>query len=335
MGMTIQGSTADFLLGNSRRAKSLGSVTMRWAFSESPKDFTEIVCDVLPYCTYPIILGSAFLTATQTLTKYKRRLTECLFSMMNVFQINFLGNDSQCVLGNLGRGEQAFPVSAVPDTGAERNIMSESFAIANDLPIYNGSDRRNYLQFADGTYQETIGQVKTCWTFNSGERVPLTFEVLEDCCADLILGESFLHYHNVFEDYASSIVTSISEYDAYQLAPFDFVNRWQRVCDDLRDLLHFGKRKRKDSEDPTRRQPKSHTEEAERQEAWDFQYPFGETATEAEIAAEAQRRRAHRLAMQNPPQPPAPAATQLRRAGTYHQQSIPIASRQSQRSQRP
>ena len=44
--------------------------------------------------------------------------------MANVWQMNMLDNHSQRVQGYLGRGGRAFPVSAVPDTGAERNIMS-------------------------------------------------------------------------------------------------------------------------------------------------------------------------------------------------------------------
>ncbi|KAL8715989.1 MAG: hypothetical protein Q9220_000656 [cf. Caloplaca sp. 1 TL-2023] len=79
-------------------------------------------------------------------------------------------------------------------------------------------------------------------------------------------------------------------------------------------------------DDQSHGRPSSHSEELERQEAWDFEYSFGETATEAEVAAETQRRRAHRLASQDLPAPQPPA-------GAHLQQSIPPAPTMPQRKQ--
>lgn len=71
-----------------------------------------------------MILGSPFLTATQTLSKYKHRLTECLFSAVNVPKLNFRGCDDSRLHGYVGGyGEELIEVAALPDTGAERNIM--------------------------------------------------------------------------------------------------------------------------------------------------------------------------------------------------------------------
>ena len=81
----------------------------------------KIVCDVLPSCSYKLILGSAFLTATETLSKHKRRLTECIFTMMNVLRFSLLGGHSQRLPGLVGKTA----VLAMPDTGAEANVMNE------------------------------------------------------------------------------------------------------------------------------------------------------------------------------------------------------------------
>ena len=87
-----------------------------------------IVCDVLPACSYKLILGSEFLTATETLSKHKRRLTECIFTTMNVLRFNLLDNYSQRLPGAVGgRDCNAVPVLAVPDTGAEVNVMDERY----------------------------------------------------------------------------------------------------------------------------------------------------------------------------------------------------------------
>ena len=106
-----------------------------------------------------------------------------------------------------------------------------SYAKAHNLRIHKGRNRCNLLQFADGSYQETIGQVETNWTFNSGKRVAVTFEVLENCCSDIILGDSILYDYNVFEDHAASMITFDSKFTIYQLAPFDFIKKWQRKCE--------------------------------------------------------------------------------------------------------
>ena len=111
------------------------------------------------------------------------------------------------------------------------NFSLSSFAIAHDMRIRRGHNRRKILQFADCTRQSTVGQVETYWTFASGKRIPITFEVLEDCCADIIIGEEALFYYNVYEDHADSFTTESLETDAYQLAPFDILTRWHRKVD--------------------------------------------------------------------------------------------------------
>ena len=71
-----------------------------------------------------------------------------------------------------------------------------------------------------------MGQVETSWTFDSGQRIPLVFEVLEGCLHDVILGEEVLWEHDVFETYAASIQTLPSDTEPFDLAPFSFVPKW-------------------------------------------------------------------------------------------------------------
>ncbi|KAL8954647.1 MAG: hypothetical protein Q9193_007157, partial [Seirophora villosa] len=105
------------------------------------------------------------------------------------------------------------------------------------MPIRKGSSRRKFLQFADGTCQETVGQVETYWTFETGERIPVTFEVLENCCSDVIIGDDILYDFNVFEDHANSIIDIEPESDIPQLAPFGIPKKWHKKCEDLFDRL--------------------------------------------------------------------------------------------------
>ena len=116
-------------------------------------------------------------------------------------------------------------VSGRPRIGLLKpNRYAEEFG----FHIKRGAKNRRVLEFADGSRQRAVGQVETSWTFDSGQRVPLMFEVLEDCLHDVILGEEVLWENDVFETYAASIQTLPSETEPFDLAPFSFVPKWVR-----------------------------------------------------------------------------------------------------------
>lgn len=96
-----------------------------WASAEQPQQVFNIVCHVLLQCTYDVILGNQLLLATETMTKYRRRLTESVFYVAKVFlpyalRFNFVGGSRQFLEGTLA-GEQT--ALAVPDTDAKGKIM--------------------------------------------------------------------------------------------------------------------------------------------------------------------------------------------------------------------
>ena len=104
------------------------------------------------------------------------------------------------------------------------------------LKVNAEPENRGFLQFADGTFQETVGQVDTTWTFASGLEVPVTFEVLENCSADVILGEDILWEHDVFQTHAASIQEmpyDIEGDELFDLAPFSYEKKWQRKAGDF------------------------------------------------------------------------------------------------------
>lgn len=77
---------------------------------------------------YDLILCKGFLTATETMSKYRRRLTKCLFSVKGcISHFGFLGDSYQRLRGRLA-GEHH--VLAVPDPRAERNVMDSLVAAA-------------------------------------------------------------------------------------------------------------------------------------------------------------------------------------------------------------
>ena len=98
----------------------IGTVNVRWAFADKPTEPIEVVCHVISKCSYDVILGRRFLSMTKTFTKYKHRLTNCLSSAAGALSINLLDESRQFLEGTLGDRHQ---IHAVPDTGAEGNVM--------------------------------------------------------------------------------------------------------------------------------------------------------------------------------------------------------------------
>lgn len=143
----------------------------------------------------------------------------------------------------------------------------------------------NFLRFADNTVQETVGQVDKCWKFSDGTRVPITFEILEDCCSDVVVGEGFLWDHNVFAMHASSINKRPSTTDTYGLAPFDWLScslvakmgSWNAATGNTMKTAESGRQTAQDAEQHRRNQ-------------WSFDYDFGASADAEEQLTEMQRR---------------------------------------------
>ncbi|MCJ1376633.1 hypothetical protein MMC20_007876 [Loxospora ochrophaea] len=214
------------------------------------------------------------------MSKFRRRLTRCVFSVVNMFHLNFLGNGSQRLEGFLA---DQYIALAAPDTGAERNVMDSEYAKNHGLHIWNKPEYRGCLQFADGSFQETLGQVHTFWTFTSGERIPITFEVLENCCSDIIIGEDILWDYNVFKVYSSSIFSVSETFNGFRLAPFGYQQNWQTI---------FSKQRAKDN--GTEANPESILDqriEEDRRRKWNHEYGFdGARASAEERAAEKGRR---------------------------------------------
>jgi hypothetical protein len=107
-----------------------------------------------------------------------------------------------------------------------------SYARVHNFTIA-ANEVRNYIQFADGSSQETMGRVETFWRFDSGKRIPITFEVLKRCAAAVIIGEDILFDHCVFEEHGSSLILFPSTSTSYDLAPFGFKKRYQATAEKL------------------------------------------------------------------------------------------------------
>ena len=110
-----------FRLGNGRMVQSLGTVQVDYAFAgEVSHHNLNLICHVLKDSLYDLILGQPFLWVTETMTKFRHRFTECLFSVGRFFHFGFFGNGQERLRGTLA---DLYRTNAVPDTGAERNVI--------------------------------------------------------------------------------------------------------------------------------------------------------------------------------------------------------------------
>ena len=119
---TDYSDTIKFQLGNSKAIESIGTVNIDYAFEKEYTNTFKIKCHVLQDCVYDLILGDSFLSATKTMSENRHRLTQCVFSVANFAppHLSYMGNCSQRLRGLLA---DYVPVLAIPDSGAECNVM--------------------------------------------------------------------------------------------------------------------------------------------------------------------------------------------------------------------
>jgi hypothetical protein len=84
----------------------------------------QLVCHVLPTCIYEVIIGRAFLIATETLSIFRHRITECSFPGFSFLNFGLLGEAHQRIRLE-GFLDDQHAVLALPDTGAECNVIEE------------------------------------------------------------------------------------------------------------------------------------------------------------------------------------------------------------------
>lgn len=85
-------------------------------------------------------------------------------------------------------------VSALPDTGAGRNMMSERFARSQKIQVRRGPESRSTYKLANGRSVRSRGIAVVRWKFGEKEveEYKLEFHILPDCVYDVIIGQEFL-----------------------------------------------------------------------------------------------------------------------------------------------
>ncbi|PMD58333.1 uncharacterized protein K444DRAFT_563618, partial [Hyaloscypha bicolor E] len=217
IGLTIQNQNPSQLLrmANGKHIETIGTVQAVWSFVSDPVQNWKITFQVLADFVYDLVLGSAFLTATQTMSYHQHRLCRIPrpLQSLSVLRVNILGSGCQRVLGIF----QGNMMQALPDSGSEANLVSLDYVKRHGwLPKIKREDQ-NMLQFADGSTEKTEGSIMARWRFlRVGDDDPETslrvkLHVLRGCVYNVILGQdvledadAFLRHEKAFLDMASS-----------------------------------------------------------------------------------------------------------------------------------
>ena len=193
-----------FLMGHGRNIEAVGKVEVTWRFGGEVATY-NVIFYILPDCIFNIMLGSMFLYATSTLTTNRRRLTRIPRprAALHTRVVNLCGLPTRRLNGVL----ELEKCSALPDSGAEPNLISYAYAKKRGwlLDMYNGPDSCTLLQFADGSTERTDGRLKLQWSFEKGWEVSagslssaVEFDVLRGCPFDIVLGQDFLEETDAF-----------------------------------------------------------------------------------------------------------------------------------------
>ena len=212
-----------FVMGHGRTIHAIGEIEISWRFEEDSNLSYQIILQVLPNSIFDVMIGGEFLYDTNVMTGNMHRL--CRIPKpdraMLARNVNFCGSPRRYLNGVLhaaeSKPERCF---ALPDSGAEANIVSYEFAKKMNwlTDLVPTPERDRLFLFADGSTARSEGQLHLEWTFCYGWRIAfvnaehyLAFEVLSGCPVDAILGEDFLDETDAFTNHAEAFVNDFKK----------------------------------------------------------------------------------------------------------------------------
>jgi hypothetical protein len=101
--------------------------------------------------------------------------------------------------------------TAFPDSGSDKNIMTEDFAEQHGISIQRHEDDKSLFQLGTGKYIQSIGRAYLpCGLLGQGwmrgSQEPRWFHVLKKCVAPLIVGMEFLEKTKLYTEYKHLLV---------------------------------------------------------------------------------------------------------------------------------
>lgn len=223
---TSEESRNRFQLPTGMVVEATGRVAARvqFAWSAAEPDVMTVFFNVFNSLSSPVLLGSAFLHATETLTTRSHRLIDLPAGLARCLKLRAIGNavnKVSCIING-------FRVVANPDTGSEIALMSGKYAAKYGLLNYYGCEE---LELADGSREYTSGYADV----EVAVRIPgssrklkktVRFHVLKHLQFDVILDEHMVEDFGVFKNGLNKI--SFVAHELASLSPIVWLGSTER-----------------------------------------------------------------------------------------------------------
>ncbi|KAI4951223.1 hypothetical protein J4E91_003930 [Alternaria rosae] len=156
MGYVVESSPGIevcFQLPNGKIIKSLGYVDIMVQFvRDVGPEMSPMICrfNVFERLALPVLIGMAFLRATETITKYTSRMVDIPGTRKRSLRLCSMGNATNqvsCII-------EGRRISAAADTGSEIALISGTYARKRGFVIREGCEE---LELADGSLEYTSG----------------------------------------------------------------------------------------------------------------------------------------------------------------------------------
>lgn len=197
-------SQRSLYLANKKLIQSPGMVEVPWKFAAEKTEHI-LKCWILQESAHDLILGSSFLKATQTLTRFVRRIKSKVIALPRRLRLQLLDNGNQRLCGYLNGNYTA----AFPDTGSDAMLVSRAYAERNGLDI--DTDINYQIELGDGTIAWTSGTVRDMEWKVGGMAIRCDFHVLDDLCVDVVLSNDYLFDFKIFSEYTKYLDDGIEE----------------------------------------------------------------------------------------------------------------------------
>lgn len=183
-------------VGDGSTISVVGTTTLSFSFAGETTKY-DLTFHVLRRSLHAVILGSPFLHASGTLTRFAHRMQRKIRETVG------RRNHRVCLLGShqYVKGQaNGIPVDAIPDTGADVSVMSERFAKSSVFEIDDDEQHQISLEFFDGSTARARGVVKdVAWRYGVDEQThPTNVYVLPNLPTNLVLGYGFLRHTQAF-----------------------------------------------------------------------------------------------------------------------------------------
>lgn len=203
-----------FVMANGRTVSAVGRVVLLCAFMQgvSCGAFFECVCYVFHRLAVPMIMGLEFLHSTETLSKYRDRLTEEFVPMMRSLRVCSVGRPKRQIVCRVGH----YVGCATADTGSDLDLVSPEFAASRAFHV---EDSCVEVEFADGSRGYTTGVIETDFSIGSvgdvegfiprTQEMVLELFVLDSLNADILISADTIQDLQAFSSHGDCFIPSM------------------------------------------------------------------------------------------------------------------------------